>query len=64
MLRSGNGITQQCYGVQELWKSMDHGRTWIHTGVEWNFPFDENKGFFVPTFLQFGRDYAGSRDNL
>ena len=62
MLRSGNGITQQCYGVQELWKSMDHGRTWIHTGVEWNFPFDENKGFFVPTFLQFGRDYAGSRD--
>ena len=62
MLRSGNGITQQCYGVQELWKSMDHGRTWIHTGVDWNFPFNENNGFFVPTFLQFGKDYRDARD--
>lgn len=62
MLRSGNGKTQQCYGMQELWKSRDHGESWKRTGVDWNFPFEENTGFFVPTFLQFGKDYKGARD--
>ncbi len=63
MLRSGNGKTEQCYGMQELHKSINHGRTWSPTGVDWDFSYDENNGFFAPTFLQFGKDYKNSRDN-
>jgi hypothetical protein len=36
--------------------SADHGRTW--RWAEWRF----TDSFGAPTFLQFGRDYAGARD--
>jgi len=40
----------------QLAMSRDHGRTW--TWADWK--FTESFGF--PTFLQFGRNYAGARD--
>lgn len=39
--------------------SRDHGATWRL--AEWKFAFAD--GLTVPTFLNFGRDYAGARDN-
>ena len=38
--------------------SADHGRTW--TWAEWKF----TNSFGCPTFLNFGRDYAGNRDGF
>ncbi len=38
--------------------STDHGRTWHR--ADWSFTFAD--GLTVPTFLQFGRGYAGARD--
>ena len=38
--------------------SKDHGATW--TLADWKFPFTDK--LTVPTFLNFGRDYAGARD--
>ena len=38
--------------------SKDHGATWQL--AEWKFPFENH--LTVPTFLNFGRDYAGARD--
>lgn len=60
LLRSGTKSV--CYGLQELYKSTDHGKTWDSTEVRWEFPKTENTGFFVPTFLQFGKDYQNARD--
>lgn len=56
--RSGAGSNSTAYDFQRLYKSSDHGRTWI--AADWQFTAED--GFFVPTFLQFGRDYAGARD--
>lgn len=42
----------------QLASSRDHGRTWQL--ADWKFPFRD--GLTVPTFLNFGRDYAGARD--
>jgi CubicO group peptidase (beta-lactamase class C family) len=42
-------------GNSQLAWSTDHGRTW-----EWGFRFTE--GFGSPVFLNFGRNYAGARD--
>ena len=39
--------------------SKNHGATWEF--AEWKFAFAE--GLTVPTFLNFGRDYAGARDD-
>jgi len=60
--RSGDGVTGQCYGLQQVYKSTDHGRSWVETEAVWDFPKKENNGFFVPTFLQFEQDYNGARD--
>lgn len=43
-------------GVSRLAWSADRGRTW--TWADWKFP----AGFASPTFLNFGKDYAGARD--
>ncbi len=43
-------------GNAQLAWSGDHGRTWRWAG--WKF----TAGFGCPTFLNFGRDYAGARD--
>lgn len=41
-----------------LHRSTDRGRSW--TPADWD--FDLGDGLALPTFLQFGRDYAGARD--
>ncbi len=38
--------------------SKDHGKTW-----EWGFKFTANESMGCPTLLNFGRDYAGARDD-
>ncbi len=42
---------------QVVW-SADHGKTW--TWCEWKF----TESFGAPTFLNFGKDYAGARDGF
>ncbi len=39
--------------------SSDHGSSW--TKADW--AFTKSDGIILPTFLQFGKDYAGARDN-
>jgi hypothetical protein len=58
MWRSGAGSNSTAYDFQRLYQSKDHGRTWV--AADWQFTRED--GFFVPTFLQFGKDYAGARD--
>jgi hypothetical protein len=63
MWRSG-AASADCFEFQKLYKSEDHGAAWEDTGVEFNVDsFNRSRGFFVPTFLQFGQDYNGARDN-
>ena len=45
-------------GNAQLAWSKDHGRTWAW--ADWKF----TTGFGCPTFLNFGRDYAGARDGF
>ena len=45
-------------GPSRLARSSDHGRTW--TWADWGFA----TGFACPTFLNFGRDYAGDTRRL
>jgi hypothetical protein len=41
-----------------LYRSPNRGASW--TAASW--AFTQGDGFVLPTFLQFGRDYAGARD--
>lgn len=55
------------YLYSKVWKSTDKGRNWSDSG--WQFDGLDafgpgNHGFINPTFLQFGQDYQGSRDNF
>jgi hypothetical protein len=62
MWRSGEA-SADCYESQRLYQSDDHGATWTFTGVEFdNESFRRSRGFFVPTFLQYGQDYQDARD--
>lgn len=45
-------------GPSRLARSADHGRSW--TWADWGFA----TGFACPTFLNFGRNYAGARDGF
>lgn len=45
-------------GNSQLARSADHGTTW--TWSDWK--FTKGESFGCPTFLNFGRDYAGARD--
>jgi CubicO group peptidase (beta-lactamase class C family) len=45
-------------GNSQLARSADHGRTWEWSG--WKF----STSFGCPTFLNFGRNYAGARDEF
>ena len=66
MWRCGDASTTTAYDFQELYSSTDHGATWVFTGVRFDpasFPGADD-GFFCPTFLQFGQDYAGARDGF
>jgi hypothetical protein len=42
----------------QIASSKDHGATWRL--ADWKFPFSDS--LTIPTFLNFGRDYAGARD--
>jgi hypothetical protein len=64
MWRTGDGSDSNCFGFQELRKSNNHGATWEYANVRYvDADFSSTKGFFAPTFLQFGKAYAGARDN-
>jgi hypothetical protein len=47
---------ENVYGTSTLYRSTDASASWDETSVSYN------AGFFTPTFLQFGRDYSGARD--
>jgi len=49
-------LARNAKNAQLAW-SADHGRTW--TWADWRF----TTSFGYPTFLNFGRDYAGARDD-
>ena len=53
------GSNLQGLNYQKLYRSTDQARTWEDTGVEWTYSA-HRIGLFA--FLQFGRDYAGARD--
>lgn len=64
MWRTGDGSDGTAYTLQELYVSSNRAATWTYTGVSYvpgDFPSSD--GFFAPTFLQFGKDYQGARDN-
>lgn len=63
--RTGDASEDSAFRLQELYVSRDHGASWTFTGVDFErSDFPDSPGFFAPTFLQFGRDYAGSRDGF
>jgi len=63
MWRTGDGSDARCFGLQELRQSTDYGATWNYANVRFvDADFSGTKGFFAPTFLQFGKAYAGARD--
>jgi hypothetical protein len=49
--------TRHLQSNQHVYRSNDHGASWSH--ADWTFAAGT---IFCPTFLQFGRDYAGARD--
>jgi hypothetical protein len=53
----GSGVEN--YKEARLAMSTDHGATWTKT----NWAFSQQEALILPTILQFGRDYAGARDN-
>ena len=64
MFRNGTGSESGAFEQTELYKSTNHGSSWSYASVRWAAgDFGAGKGFFSPTFLQFGRDYDGARDN-
>jgi hypothetical protein len=48
------------YNEARLYKSDNHGASW--TPASW--AFVQSEGVILPTFLQFGKDYQGARDNF
>lgn len=64
MWRCG-AASEDCFEFQQLYRSGDRGASWEATGVRFDVEsFRRSNGFFVPTFLQFGRDYDGARDEF
>jgi hypothetical protein len=55
----GPGSGPDSYRESRLYRSPDHGASW--RAAKWAFSGDD--GFFLPTFLQFGRDNALARDD-
>jgi hypothetical protein len=54
------GKLQNIFDHVRMYRSTDRGRTW--EAADWN--FTDSDGLVVPTILQFGKDYAGARDNF
>jgi chitodextrinase len=64
MWRCGSASDANVFGLQELYQSTNHSATWEYTGVGYTQDFFPNsKGFFCPTFLQFGQGYQGAMDS-
>jgi hypothetical protein len=64
--RDGDASSLEYFKFAELWRSDDSGATWGATGVRFSrsggdFP-EGDAGIFAPAFVQFGRGYAGARD--
>ena len=63
------GVTEQDAWLRlKIGRSTDHGLTWVFNSTDWSsdagWDFAEADGAFSDvTFLQFGQDYAGARDN-
>jgi hypothetical protein len=52
------------YLYQRLYRSTNQGQSWQETGVEYTqSSFSDSRGFYCPTFLQYGKDYQGARDS-
>ncbi len=64
--RDGDASSPGYFKFVELWRSDDLGATWRATGVRFSksedFPAGD-AGMFAPAFCQFGRAYAGARDD-
>jgi hypothetical protein len=54
------GSNEEAFQETRLYRSTDRGQSWSKA----NWAFDYSSGIFTPTFLQFGKDYEGSRDNF
>lgn len=64
MWRNGTGSDGSAFDFNQLFVSNDHGANWKFANVEFKREnFLVSKGFFCPTFLQFGKDYNGARDH-
>lgn len=46
------------YNEARIYRSGDHGASWVPA----TWAFTQSDGLIFPTFLQFGKDYAGARD--
>jgi hypothetical protein len=63
MWRCGDGSLATAYLFQRLYRSTNQGQSWQETGVEYTqSSFSGSRGFYCPTFLQYGKDYQGARD--
>ena len=61
--RTGTESTVSAFERQDLFVSRDHGLTFEKTGVSFTSEdFPSSRGFFAPTFLQFGPGYSGAMD--
>ena len=56
----GPGSNTRAFTQARLHRSTDHAASW--TAADWAFTDDD--GIILPTFAQFGRDYAGARDGF
>jgi hypothetical protein len=56
----GPGSGPKNFNEARLYRSTNHGASW--RGASWK--FTKSEGLMMPTILQFGRDYAGARDNF
>ena len=62
--RTGNASDDSAFEVQDLFVSRDNGLSFKPTGVRFNpRDFPSSRGFFAPTFLQYGPGYRGALDD-
>lgn len=54
------GSLEEAFQETRLYKSTNHGLGWSKAG----WAFDFGAAIFTPTFLQFGKDYGGAKDDF
>ena len=66
--RDGDKSSLEYFKFCELWRSGDRGASWRATGVRFSQAGGDfaagDGGIFAPAFCQFGRGYAGARDEF